>query len=417
MAHTSKNNYQPQSVLLTFLLIFFLCFNHSLASSALETTNNASSPAIADFSSEDKENLPPKILPRIESTPENHAEQALGFPLVSSQDYLTWGLGIASTLLLILLIITYFTLRERRNQETILRKEFEQQDSFARHTQQMSLLQSKSIHAQAKVEELNQRLRMVFDVADDPMCLIAVEIGKTLRIVSANQAYLRALNLSSKQLVGRKIEDVFKDNTVSKALNDKIRESIQARQAVIFPHIVYLNDQTLEWETTLTPIFDELNYCTHIHLVAHQRQTQDQTRSKWLQKANYDIVTGLPNQVLLQQHLQALLPHASSNPFIYIQLEIDNLHVFNQEHTHLSLDQTLQNFAQRLRINSGESDIMARSEDNQFILILDGALPKAELYGKLNTLIHKLNQPFICDTIDWQAAINMTPVYCMNKHN
>jgi diguanylate cyclase (GGDEF)-like protein len=88
--------------------------------------------------------------------------------------------------------------------------------------------------------------------------------------------------------------------------------------------------------------------------------------------AHHDALTGLPNRVFAERHLEELLRGAPPAPVALILLEVANLGEINASLGHHVGDEALRETARRLRQNCGEQDVTARLGSAQFLIIARG---------------------------------------------
>jgi diguanylate cyclase (GGDEF)-like protein len=88
--------------------------------------------------------------------------------------------------------------------------------------------------------------------------------------------------------------------------------------------------------------------------------------------AQHDALTGLPNRVFVEHHLDEILSAASVPPLALILLEVANLGEISASLGHGVGDEALRETARRLRQNCGEHDITSRLGSAQFLVIARG---------------------------------------------
>lgn len=111
--------------------------------------------------------------------------------------------------------------------------------------------------------------------------------------------------------------------------------------------------------------------------------------------AQQDILTGLPNRVLLNQRLQQILALAKREhqQVAVLFLDFDHFKRINDTLGHDSGDQLLQQVAQRLSATIRESDMVARLGGDEFVLVLTG-LNMAQSAHELLQLVERVRGAF-----------------------
>ena len=122
----------------------------------------------------------------------------------------------------------------------------------------------------------------------------------------------------------------------------------------------------------------------------------DITKSKQIEDrmarmAHYDSLTGLPNRVSMQAHLEKVMrrPHAPSMVRALLWLDLDNFKWVNDTLGHPAGDELLRQVALRLSSMAGTSDMVARPGGDEFAMIVErpagGALE--EFFGQLTEVM------------------------------
>jgi len=127
-----------------------------------------------------------------------------------------------------------------------------------------------------------------------------------------------------------------------------------------------------------------------------QRTRELQTATARAYKlAQQDILTGLPNRVLLNQRLQQILALAKreQQQVAVLFLDFDHFKRINDTLGHDTGDQLLQQVAQRLSATIRESDLVARLGGDEFVLVLTG-LNMAQSAHELMLLVERVRATF-----------------------
>ena len=111
--------------------------------------------------------------------------------------------------------------------------------------------------------------------------------------------------------------------------------------------------------------------------------------------AHHDVLTGLPNRMLLVERLGHALAHAHRNQRMVavIFLDLDRFKVINDTFGHSLGDQLLQVVAQRLVACVREDDTVARLGGDEFTVILEDIGDTRGIAGVAQKIIDTLSQP------------------------
>ena len=114
------------------------------------------------------------------------------------------------------------------------------------------------------------------------------------------------------------------------------------------------------------------------------------------QQAEHDPLTGLPNRVLLTQHLQQALRRADmeEEQLAVLFLDLDRFKDLNDSLGHTVGDELLVSLAHRLRTRLPRADMVARLGGDEFLLVMEAPASRqapAELAGEAMEL---LREPF-----------------------
>lgn len=114
--------------------------------------------------------------------------------------------------------------------------------------------------------------------------------------------------------------------------------------------------------------------------------------------AYYDLLTGLPNRILLKDRLGQLLAHAqrAGTTAAVLYLDLDGFKVLNDAYGHAFGDHVLFRTAQRMSECLRRSDTLARVGGDEFMLLL-GDVTKASAAEMARVLLRSLERPLDVD--------------------
>jgi diguanylate cyclase (GGDEF)-like protein/PAS domain S-box-containing protein len=112
--------------------------------------------------------------------------------------------------------------------------------------------------------------------------------------------------------------------------------------------------------------------------------------------AHHDILTGLPNRVLLEDRvLQAkALSHRMNSPFALLFLDLDRFKIINDTLGHSVGDELLRMVAARLKRTLRETDTVARIGGDEFIILLTNVKNRIDVGALAEKILKSLTLPF-----------------------
>ncbi len=111
--------------------------------------------------------------------------------------------------------------------------------------------------------------------------------------------------------------------------------------------------------------------------------------------AHYDVLTGLPNRVLLSDRLQQAIAQTQRNSMglAVVFLDLDGFKNINDTYGHNAGDQLLIALAQRMKASLREGDTLARIGGDEFVAIMVGLEKNEDCQPILERLLHAASSP------------------------
>jgi len=139
----------------------------------------------------------------------------------------------------------------------------------------------------------------------------------------------------------------------------------------------------------------ELNRC----LAEQERVSRElaESREHFRAAALHDALTGLPNRMLLMNHLKLAVEHAKRRPdyrFAALFLDLDRFKVVNDSLGHLAGDQLLVQLARRLEECVRGTDTVARLGGDEFVILLSDIEDYADAPRVAERIREELARPF-----------------------
>jgi len=112
--------------------------------------------------------------------------------------------------------------------------------------------------------------------------------------------------------------------------------------------------------------------------------------------AHHDMLTGLPNRVLLEDRLQQAkaLSHRMGISFAVLFLDLDRFKMINDTLGHPVGDELLRLVADRLKKSLRETDTVARIGGDEFIILLSGVNGRGDVSALADKILKTLIAPF-----------------------
>lgn len=216
------------------------------------------------------------------------------------------------------------------------------------------------------------------------------------KIVSVNPAFTEITGYAEAEVLGRVpfflgdglFEDGFVESMIQSLANTGFwRGEILNRRknGTVFPELLSVSVVKNEKG-------DVLNYLGVFSDITNLKQSEE----KLEHLAHYDSLTGLPNRVQFQLHLQHAVSRCerSQQQCALLYLDLDRFKVVNDSLGHLAGDELLKMVTERLLSRLRASDILARMGGDEFVLLVEEYHHRDELNGLAEKLISEMNKPF-----------------------
>lgn len=152
---------------------------------------------------------------------------------------------------------------------------------------------------------------------------------------------------------------------------------------------------TLDFEVSLSTCCSDLPYQL-IWGVCHDITERNMAQRELIKLAHHDVLTGLPNRILLHDRLQQarVFAHRMGSRFALLFLDMDRFKIINDTLGHAVGDDLLRMIAQRLKACIRETDTIARIGGDEFVVLLHNVADQSDVSILNNKLLQELGQPF-----------------------
>ncbi len=164
------------------------------------------------------------------------------------------------------------------------------------------------------------------------------------------------------------------------------------RQGAVMAVLSVYHAQENIFSADLRQVLEELsrNISHGLERIFLQRRlVHEQDKQRYL--TIHDALTGLPNRLALDQHLPGALARARKDQTLLAVClaDLDDFKAINDAHGMEGGDRLLKVVAQRLRSALRDTDLVARSGGDEFVLVIEGLLRYEDLFPRL-ARIHEL---------------------------
>ncbi len=266
----------------------------------------------------------------------------------------------------------------------------------------------KEITERKKVEKQLLLASSVFENTLDGICI--TDTNKL--IVNINPAFQHITGYSAEEVIGKNpniLSSGKQDATFYKQMWKTIGEKgfwqgeiwNRKKDGEIYPELL-----------TISPIVDENRVITHYIGLFRDISTSKKQQEKLELMAHFDVLTQLPNRILLADRFTRAISHSkrSNNQLAVCFLDLDNFKPVNDTLGHEVGDHLLIKVAERIGLNLREEDTVSRHGGDEFVLLLGDIESFSQCAQMLDRLIHFLAQPYLIDghSIVISASIGVT---------
>lgn len=268
----------------------------------------------------------------------------------------------------------------------------------------VTLLEEQKREADARSEEY----RILFENNPHPMWIFDVT---TLRFLLVNDAAISRYGYTQEEFRNMTLRDIRPPEDVQ-ALEKTVYDTGDAGSVVVsgpWTHILR-NGKQIQVEVSSHSIVFEGRQA-RVSLVQDVTERQ-QLHHKLLHQAHHDMLTGLPNRLLLLDRMQQALASAArqGRKAAVMCLDLDRFKQINDTYGHTVGDQCLKEVADRLRSRLRAADTVARSGGEEFTVVVGELACVADAEKVAEDLLSALRRPIVADQypIDISASLGIS---------
>lgn len=224
--------------------------------------------------------------------------------------------------------------------------------------------------AEAALKKSQDELKKALNILDsfwehnpNPIAIL----DKRGKIIRASKSVSELLGLSPNYLEGNYLSKVFPQKVVD-VLMDRITE-YPVKKPLNFSDEVNLPDGTIRhYDSWLFPIANDKDETALVGLVAIDVTDRKKNEEQFKYLSQHDSLTGLYNRAFFENQMEKL--DNQEYPLTIMVLDADGLKLINDSMGHDRGDMLLKNLARVVKSSLRESDILARTGGDEFVIIL-----------------------------------------------
>lgn len=131
--------------------------------------------------------------------------------------------------------------------------------------------------------------------------------------------------------------------------------------------------------------------------------------SRLYKQANYDLLTGLPNRVLVQDRISQAILYANKQKFLVAVLfiDLDRFKMINDTLGHLIGDKLLKSVAERLSSCVKANDTVARVGGDEFLIILNSLKNETDAIEIARRCIQSFSNPILIENNKYNISLSI----------
>ena len=264
--------------------------------------------------------------------------------------------------------------------------------------------QHELLHAQQQAE---QRYRSIFEHASEGIFQTTAE-G---RYLAANPALARLYGYPDPEALMCSLDDIGRQLYVRSGQRDRFRQLMTQHGEVLnFESEVYRADGTRLWISENAHVVRDtdgriLYYEGTVQDISERRRHQEELE----RQANHDMLTGLPNRILLADRVQHEIARADRLGYYLavVFIDLDNFKFINDSLGHGAGDELLKEIAARLQYCVRGTDTVARLGGDEFVLLLGDHFRISTVISLLKRVLAEIGQPVMLSGREFHVGASL----------
>ncbi|WP_042476215.1 EAL domain-containing protein [Bacillus ndiopicus] len=148
----------------------------------------------------------------------------------------------------------------------------------------------------------------------------------------------------------------------------------------------------------IIPRFNQNGAVTNVFGIVLDITKEIEMEQELLYLAQYDALTGLPNQAKMRKSLEKYTK--SKEPFVILNIDIDRFHIINNSLGYTIGNKALKILSQRLKNMTPNHGEIARMSNNNFLMLIRHDVNKSDILALAEKILMNIQQPFTIEEFE-----------------
>lgn len=168
--------------------------------------------------------------------------------------------------------------------------------------------------------------------------------------------------------LGKRMQDVLPED-VGSLFERNLAEALQSQSMQVFDYSLEIGGKKRHFDMRL----NLMSVSNQLVCVVRDVTSTKRSEEKMYALAHHDALTGLPNRLLFNEHLEQAIKRARRHKtsIAVIFFDLDNFKLINDSLGHAAGDLLLQETAKRLKSSLREEDSVSRISGDEFVILLE----------------------------------------------
>ena len=274
--------------------------------------------------------------------------------------------------------------------------------------------------AQARIDAAGQALRAANELRE-----AVFEHAAFALIVTDARGLIQALNPAAERLLACRAGDEVGRQPLASFLDRHDQALLQTMQQAQHAgeraqpghsrssertlHLQRRDGGRLASSVTLSALHDSAGAISGFLAIAYDITERQRLAEQLSQLAYHDGLTGLPNRLRLEDHLQQAIALAGRRhePLALLFIDLDRFKPINDQHGHAVGDQVLCEVARRLQASLRAADLVARLGGDEFVVLLTTLASHEDCLVVADKLMLALAEPMQIGALTLQVGASM----------